>query len=64
MTEEQIVTDDVGYEEGDVCNRNGCKGVIEAAEVENCSCHINPPCSACVNAGFNCPECEWSSEEE
>jgi len=64
MIEKNEYTKEHGYEEGDVCNRDGCKGMIEAAEVENCSCHINPPCSACVDAGFICPDCGWNSEEE
>jgi len=48
-----------GLYEGDVCNRNSCKGVIEEHPVENCSCHINPPCSACTEPREYCPECGW-----
>jgi hypothetical protein len=50
----------LGTEEGEACNRNGCIGVIALTEVENCRCHINPPCSACVNSHFYCPECDWN----
>ena len=58
-------TDDQKYgnEEGDICNRDSCTGVIQIKESENCSCHINPPCSSCVNAPLICPECEWEMEE-
>ena len=28
-------------------------------DVENCSCHINPPCSACVNNQAECKDCGW-----
>ncbi|WP_449043769.1 hypothetical protein [Paracoccus versutus] len=50
---------DPGYEEGDVCGRNGCSGVIAVAPVENCSCHIAPPCGACTTPREFCPECDW-----
>lgn len=53
-----------GYSEGEICNRNNCKGVIEQYEKEGCSCHISPPCSACVADRNYCPICEWSGEEE
>jgi len=52
----------IGIELDSICNRNGCKGVIVSKPVENCSCHINPPCSACVDAPLYCPECEWEEE--
>lgn len=60
-----------GQEEGDTCNReiidhsfpNGsttirCQGTMEFSKVENCSCHISPPCSACVDNPLVCSECE------
>jgi len=50
-----------GAEEGDRCGRDSCPGTIELAESENCSCHINPPCQSCVEAGLCCPECHWHS---
>ncbi len=31
-----------GDEEGATCWRNGCQGIIAVADVEDCSCHINP----------------------
>jgi hypothetical protein len=49
-------------EEGDRCKENGCNGVLEWGEVEGCSCHIHPPCSACVNNVLVCPKCGWEDE--
>lgn len=46
-----------GIEEDDTCNRNGCKGTIILPPVVNCSCHINPPCSACTDNELQCDEC-------
>lgn len=46
---------------GEACNRNDCNGVIEEHPVENCSCHISPPCSQCVEPREYCPACEWEA---
>lgn len=58
--------DNLGYEEGETCNRNGCTGVIEWYESEsgNCSCHLNAPCSACENAEayYQCTKCDYQSD--
>lgn len=49
---------DIGLVEGDVCNREGCKGVMREQETDTCcSCHINAPCSHCVDAIYECFEC-------
>lgn len=53
-----------GVEEGDVCGRNGCEGVIEVHPVEGCSCHISPPCSACTKPRNFCPECGWELADD
>jgi hypothetical protein len=53
-----------GEFKGEVCNRNGCKGMIEEREQEGCSCHINPPCSQCVDPKEYCPECGWDARDE
>lgn len=43
-------------EEGDKCPL--CEeGTLEVKPVENCSCHINPPCSACVETPLVCTVC-------
>ena len=52
-----------GDEEGQVCWRDGCQGVIKCHPVENCSCHINPPCSACTDPKEYCPVCDWEAEK-
>lgn len=54
----------VGDEEGSRCARGGCSGVIEAERVENCSCHISPPCWRCTSAGLVCPKCGWESADD
>lgn len=51
-----------GYSEGDACNRDGCIGVLHYGPVDNCLCHISPPCSECVTNPLSCPECSWQSE--
>lgn len=56
---------DLGYLEGEICNRDGCKELISLKEVEGgCCCHINPPCSYCVTPKEHCTECGWDAEEE
>lgn len=59
------MSEELGYENGDKCNRNGCIGVIDKHTKENgCSCHINPPCSSCVDDMHFCPECDWQGIED
>ena len=53
-----------GLETGSECKRDGCKGIIEEHERRDCSCHINPPCSACTEARAYCPECGWEEIDE
>lgn len=61
-----------GYEEGETCNREAagapdgyeCHGKIENRPVENCSCHIAPPCPACTEDRLWCPECGWVSADD
>jgi hypothetical protein len=54
---------DFGDEEGAVCWRNGCQGVIALADVEGCSCHISPPCGPCTTPREFCPVCEWRAKD-
>lgn len=49
--------DGVGEEVGALCRRDGCCGRMDIGEVENCSCHISPPCVDCTSAPLVCPEC-------
>ena len=53
-----------GTEEGAICWRNGCQGIIEHREVRGCSCHINPPCSACTDPREYCASCDWQAEDD
>lgn len=53
-----------GSEEGSACGREGCGGVLAYRKSENCSCHINPPCSSCTNVPLHCPVCQWEEPRE
>lgn len=53
----------IGHEEGSVCGRDGCAGRIEYTKPENCSCHISPPCHACMNTHLHCPDCDWEAKQ-
>lgn len=55
---------EVGYDEGSVCNRDGCMGIIQQQDSGGCSCHINPPCSSCCNDSQYCGECGWENLAE
>lgn len=50
--------------EGETCWRDGCKGIISQHDVENCSCHINPPCGACTSPREYCLVCSWAAADE
>lgn len=52
-----------GQLEGDKCNRDGCTGIIAERAPDNCSCHINPPCHACLKDRHYCPTCGWEAED-
>ena len=58
------VNPNFGIEEGDICNRKMCKGVIKISESENCSCHINSPCNSCLDVYLFCTICEWDDDEK
>lgn len=42
----------------------GCQGKIATHPPVNCSCHINPPCSACTDPRNFCPDCEWEEKDD
>ena len=44
-------------EEGDKCDTDGCDGILVYPKVENCYCHISPPCHNCVENKLECSEC-------
>ena len=54
----------LGFLDGEICNRDGCDGIIEQSEIDSCSCHINPPCPACTEPRGYCPKCDWDEKEE
>ena len=53
-----------GICEGEVCGRLICQGVIKCHPVENCSCHISPPCGACTAPRNFCPACGWEESDD
>ncbi len=57
--------DNIGYTKGEICNRDGCSGVIEEHEKEgSCSCHIHPPCGYCTTDTSYCPVCDWEPADD
>lgn len=48
-------------EEGDACPF-GCEGKLGYPKAEDCSCHLNAPCGACVSVVLTCPECGWEDD--
>lgn len=56
----------IGTEEGDDCNRSGCFGfgVMGFDDVDGCTCHISPPCGACVENPLICDVCGYGPDDE
>ena len=50
----------IEIEEGGKCPE--CDGTLEYLPVENCRCHISPPCSSCVNNPLTCNQCGWEED--
>lgn len=50
------------YEEGGTCPDCGT-GKLEYPRVRGCSCHISPPCSACVDQRLKCDDCGCEEPE-
>jgi len=48
-------------EEGESCSIENCGGILERI-IEGCSCHINPPCTACVDSKLTCSVCDFEEE--
>jgi len=55
---------DYDITDGSKCPRKDCAGTVVLSEVDDCQCHINPPCEACVESGFCCDTCDWESSNE
>ena len=49
------------FNEGDRCPY--CEGWLHFPEVENCSCHIAPPCRSCTELVLTCDHCGWEVED-
>lgn len=47
----------LGHDEGAICNRDGCEGVMRFKTPDDCSCHISPPCTSCVESNLRCDDC-------
>lgn len=55
----------LGEFKGEICNRNGCKGIIKSRDKKgSCTCFNNPPCNYCTTLTEYCEECGWDAEEE
>ena len=55
--------DDHGLEDGSTCP--GClKGTLDVSAGPNCSCHLSPPCTPCVEQGLVCDGCGWRLGDE
>ncbi len=56
-----------GKKEGEICNRDGCCGIIEESDpVEelSCTCFQVAPCTKCMTPKLSeCLECGWTNEE-
>jgi hypothetical protein len=50
------------FYEGDLCPNCG-EDHLALPRVENCSCHISPPCPACTDASPYCPTCGFAPDE-
>ena len=59
----EVGPDPIVHEEGDECPEKDCNGVLEYGDAQDCRCHTNPPCHACVDNPLVCTECEWEDEE-
>lgn len=46
--------------EGLGCPGVGCDGKMGFNPVEDCSCHINPPCNKCLDNPLVCLKCGWT----
>lgn len=52
------MSEEFGLSEGETCGREGCQGTMRRVDDgESCSCHINPPCSHCTDASYECDTC-------
>jgi hypothetical protein len=59
-TIERLNEHEFGIIEGDLCNRNFCRGMIQKV-YGSCSCDTcgMPPCFYCTDAPHYCDTCGW-----
>ena len=55
---------DMKHDEEGICPDPQCSGILRLPAVEDCACHINPPCSACVDNVLTCDKCGWEDRDE
>ena len=55
---------DIVPSEGDKCRYSDCNGLFEYIREGQCACHINPPCSNCVDAPLVCNKCGEYADED
>jgi hypothetical protein len=53
----------IEVQEDEVCPCSGCDGIMQYPEVENCSCHLDPPCPAHERQCLVCTACGWEEGE-
>lgn len=49
----------IDLDEGMQCPEGDCGGALYFPKVEDCSCHIAPPCAACTDIVLTCNRCGW-----
>lgn len=59
--EEEMEEEDM--KEGDTCRNTSCTGRMGFEKVDDCRCHINPPCSRCVDNPLVCLLCGQRADE-
>lgn len=52
------------WEDGDLCPRSDCFGLLIFKKPVDCSCHVVAPCGACEEVGLECGECKWHPGDE
>lgn len=57
---------ELGFIEGEKCNRNGCIGIMQDNRDPDwgCSCHLNPPCGYCTSDEYICDTCGFNVAED
>ena len=50
-------------EEGDYCVEDNCNGRYLFQPDGECTCHISPPCAACVGSRLVCSNCGTNAPE-